>query len=185
MASQDIMAPEGRNLERFEKKYDAAVLIAFFYGNDRWQFPMIKRVEDGYVHSGQVGFPGGRIEADESPVEAALREAKEEIGLNPKRSRVVGQLSPLPIPVSKFLVHPVVSIVEGQPELVRDNREVQSIFTVTLALMLDPGIIKSESRKSRTGIRDVPYFYLKGYKIWGATAMILSELKAVIEGIYK
>ncbi|MDP8241184.1 MAG: CoA pyrophosphatase [Candidatus Hatepunaea meridiana] len=180
-ASQNKMAPEGRHRKSFEKRYSAAVLIALFQDDNRWRFPLIQRAEDGYVHSGQIGFPGGSIESGEIQVEAALREADEEIGLNPDAVNVIGQLSPLPIPVSKFLVYPVVGIVNEEPEWDINRSEVQSIFTVSIDDIMNPGNINRETRQLASGLKIVPFFHLGGFKVWGATAMMLSEFKVVIE----
>jgi len=182
-ATQEIMAPTGRNRILFEHKYTAAVLISLFQQDGRWRFPLIKRAKDEYVHSGQIALPGGRIEAGETPVESALREAEEEVGLNPEKVRIIGQLTPLLIPVSKFLVFPVVGIVREEPKWTRNSTEVDSIFTVSIDEILDDSIVKSEMWKFAVGVRNVPFFYLNRHKVWGATAMILSEFKSVLKSI--
>ncbi len=182
-AAQNIMAPTGRNLTPFEHRYSAAVLVALYQQGNQWRFPLIKRVEDGFAHSGQIGFPGGRIEADETPVETALREAEEEIGLKPALVRLIGQLSQLPIPVSKFLVYPVVGIIAGQPEWKINRSEVDSVFTVAIEDILEPENVKYDTWQLSIGTIQGLFFHLYGHKVWGATAMILSEFKAIVEDI--
>lgn len=179
-AAQEIMAPVGRNQIPFIHQHSAAVLIALFQQDDQWRFPLIKRVEDEFVHSGQVGLPGGRIEATETPVKTALREANEEVGLNPDTVRIIGQLTPLPIPVSKFLVFPVVGVVNEQPQWNKNSREVESIFTVSLDDICEAQNVKIEPWHISIGLSRVPFFHLGEHKVWGATAMILSELKSVL-----
>jgi len=181
--AQNIMAPEGRNNERFVHKYTASVLIALFHKVNRWQFPLIQRIEDGYVHSGQIGLPGGKLEIDETTVECALREAHEEIGLKPDCVKIIGQLSSLPIPVSKYLVYPVIGIIKSEIQWSINPEEVKSIFTASLNDIRNPAPIKTEMWQFGKDSRKVPFFYFNQHKVWGATAMILSEFKAVIETI--
>ncbi|NQT35560.1 CoA pyrophosphatase [bacterium] len=181
--SRQSMAPEDRDIAPSEGRYPAAVLIALFYDEGNWCLPLIKRVEDGYAHSGQIGLPGGSIEAGETAVEAALREAEEEIGLDPRNISVIGQLSPLLIPVSGFMVYPVVSIIREKPVWKINRLEVNWLFTVTLEDICNPENAKCETRRFSQRERKVPFFLLKENKVWGATAMILSEFRAVIEAL--
>lgn len=177
------MAPRGRTLPFEGLEHLAAVLIALYREGGRWKFPLIHRVEDGYVHGGQVGLPGGHKEDGERPEQTALREAHEEIGLDPARVTPLGRLSRLPIPVSKTKVQVIVGLVEGVPELTPDPKEVQSILTVELADLLDPANLAHEPWTLRGQQFEIPFFRLAGHKVWGATAMILSELKQVLEGV--
>lgn len=181
--SQRIMEPSFRGAKSFLHEYTAAVLIGFFYSEGKWGFPLIHRAEDGYVHSGQIGFPGGRAEPGETMVETALREAWEEIGLNPDHVDVIGRLSPLPIPVSRFMVHPIVGVINHPPELKKNPAEVRSVFIVSIDELLNPEIIQYENRQLKQQVMRVPFFKMHKHKVWGATAMILSELKSVLESI--
>ena len=181
--SQQSMAPEDRDIAPPEGRYPAAVLIALFHDEGNWRFPLIKRVEDCYAHSGQIGLPGGSIEAGETAVEAALRETEEEIGLDPRNISVTGQLSPLLIPVSGFMVYPVVGIIREKPAWKINHLEVKWLFTVSLEDICNPENAKTETRRFSQRERKVPFLLLKGNKVWGATAMILSEFRAVIEAL--
>jgi len=179
-SAQNLMSPDGRNSYRFEHRFSAAVMIALYRIDDQWRFPLIKRAEDDYVHSGQIGLPGGRIEQRESIIEAALRETEEEIGIKTELIDVLGVLTELQIPVSSFLVHPVVGIINYQPEWIIESREVAEVFTVSLDDICNPDMVKSEMRRFKRGAVEVPYFHLFGHKVWGATAMILSEFRMLL-----
>jgi 8-oxo-dGTP pyrophosphatase MutT (NUDIX family) len=126
-------------------------------------------------HSGQVSLPGGAVEAGETIAGAAVREAAEEVAVDPARVRVVGSLSPLHIPVSGFTLHPVVAIAETRPDFRHAAAEVARILEVPLEDLLDGARVRRTGR-IREGIEyDVPYFDVQGEQVWGATAMVLAE----------
>ncbi len=128
-------------------------------------------------HGGQVSFPGGAIEPDEAIASAALREAAEEIGIDPSVVRVIGALTPLHIPVSDFLVHPIVAVMDHAAPVFRHAAaEVERVVEVPFDQLLDPGRIHHTTRMRDDVEVDVPYFDLEGEVVWGATAMMLSEL---------
>jgi len=131
-------------------------------------------------HAGQVSLPGGAVEPGESLDQAALREAHEEIGLDPAFARVVGLLTPLHIPVSGFALHPVVAAAGGRPRLSAGHGEVARILEVPVAELADPARI-GRTTGERDGVEyDVPSFDVAGERVWGATAMILAELLWVL-----
>jgi 8-oxo-dGTP pyrophosphatase MutT (NUDIX family) len=134
-------------------------------------------------HSGQVSLPGGRIEERETPEEAALREGWEEVGVDPAAPRLLGRLSPLYIPPSGFSVTPVVTAVDERPPFTPHEAEVAALIEVPLARLLDPAARRTAERLVRGGRFEVPHFALGGYEVWGATAMILSELVAVVREV--
>ncbi|MCF7811950.1 CoA pyrophosphatase [bacterium] len=179
--AQNIMSPEGRNLLHFTHKFSAAVMIALYRENEQWRFPLIKRAEDDFAHSGQIGLPGGKMEPGETIIETALRETEEEIGIKPEFIKVIGQLTELQIPVSSFLVHPVVGVMNCKPEWILECKEVDEVFTVSLDDVCNPDLVKSEMRRFKRGPVKVPYFRLYGHKVWGATAMILSEFGELLK----
>ena len=137
-------------------------------------------------HTGQVSLPGGRVDRGESIEAAALRETAEEIGVMPDAIQVLGPLTPLEIPVSGFVLHPIVGVADVRPEFRRAESEVAKILEVSLTTLADPAVIKRETRtRVRHGVStevDTPYFDLDGEQVWGATAMVLAEFLAVVSG---
>lgn len=135
-------------------------------------------------HTGQVSLPGGRVEEGETFEGAALREATEEIGVDPGTVELLGRLTPLHIPVSGFLLHPVVGFTTMRPAFQRAEWEVSRIIEAPVSLLSDPAIIKREIRtrvvKGQSVDVDVPYFDIDGEKVWGATAMVLAEFCAIL-----
>lgn len=127
-------------------------------------------------HAGQVSLPGGAVEPGETIEAAALREAQEEVGLDPAPVRVLGRLTPLHIPVSGFMLHPVVGVTDAQPALQPADCEVERLLIVNLDELLDPARCLSRRvyREDR-GEVEIPYIDVHGAELWGATAMILSE----------
>jgi len=132
-------------------------------------------------HAGQVSLPGGAVEAGESIEQAALREAQEEIGLAPESVRVIGRLTPLQIPVSGFLLHPVVGVADALPLLYPADNEVERILLVPLAHLLDPSRVRQEQRTRDGLFLDIPYLEVEGAQLWGATAMICGELLSLLQ----
>lgn len=158
----------------------AGVLILVYEQQGRPTIPLIRRTEDGGVHSGQVALPGGTYEEQDGDiVRTALRETTEEIGVAEEAVEVLGRLSDLYIPPSNYLVSPVVGRVRGLPRFRPDPREVAHIIEASLVELLDPGRIKLTERYGFT----VPYFDVQDEVVWGATAMMLSEFCAVLEPI--
>lgn len=165
----------------------SAVLSLFFPLNEMLHMVLIQRTEDGGRHSGQVGFPGGRYEPADASFEAtALRETQEEVGIPSNEIQLLGALTPLYIPVSNFMVHPFVCYTPQRPEYILSKDEVAGIYEVAAGELFLP------ERKIVTTVRPssapnltltVPAYTLKdGPIIWGATAMMLSELEAVWYG---
>lgn len=131
-------------------------------------------------HAGQVSLPGGAVEQGESIVDAALREAHEEVGVEPSALRVLGRLTELHIPASGFVLHPVVAVTDARPDLRPQAGEVERILEVPLAGLLDPASCGMETRSVARGTVDVPYFRVEGERVWGATAMVLAELLSLV-----
>jgi 8-oxo-dGTP pyrophosphatase MutT (NUDIX family) len=130
------------------------------------------------THAGQVAFPGGAVEDGETVESAALREAEEEVGVSRGGVRVLGELTPLHVPVSGFVLHPVVGVADTRPDLSPRPGAVRRILEPSIADLR--GSIGSE-RRSRDGeTYHVPYFGIAGEKVWGATAMVLGEFLALV-----
>lgn len=181
-SSQLQMAPITRLMELERKKAQnpprkSAVLVLFYPENKQAKLILIKRAIDHTVHSGQVSFPGGKAEEwDKELKETALREAEEEIGIRAQDVRIIGELSKLYIPPSNFDVFPFVGFVSQLPKL-KANHEVQHILKVDYAELRSP-LSRTEKMISHRlgGQVMVPAYTVNNEVIWGATAMILSEL---------
>lgn len=168
-----------------EHAKDSAVLQLLFPLHGEPHLLLMRRTEDGRAHSGQISFPGGRYEPeDASLMITALREAEEEVGIVAGEVEVLGALTPLYIPVSYFMVHPFVAWSATRPDYLPSKDEVSEILEVPLAHLFNPAN-KTETQvqpSSMPGVTfTVPAYSLPdGAFIWGATAMMLAELEAVI-----
>jgi len=135
-------------------------------------------------HTGQVSLPGGRVDEGETFEAAALREASEEIGIDPITIELLGRLTPIHIPVSGFVLHPIVGFTPMRPAFQRAEWEVARIIEAPVSLLADPAVAKREIRTrvvaGQSGDVDVPYFDIDGEKVWGATAMVLAEFCAIL-----
>ena len=164
---------------------DAAALLLIYPGEDGLRMPLTVRGSAMRKHTGQVSLPGGSVDEGESIEVAALRETAEEIGAAPAAVEVLGRLTPLHIPVSGFLLHPVVGVARDRPAFRPAEWEVARLLEVPLDRLRDPGIIgrETQTRERPTGpvAVDVPYFEIDGEKVWGATAMVLAEFLEVLK----
>jgi 8-oxo-dGTP pyrophosphatase MutT (NUDIX family) len=189
--AQLLMAPplrhrEIRSLGVGSNAWRSSILF-LFYPDEQGQPNTVfiqRPVYDG-VHSGQISFPGGRYEdTDSDLMHTALREAREEIGIDVAQVEVIGKLTDLYIPPSNFLVCPFLAVAERRPVFRCDPSEVAAIIEIGL-----PALFLNENRKVATIQLDlvhhvqVPCFTINGHTIWGATAMIISELLQVLQGI--
>lgn len=160
----------------------AAVLLALFEQAGEPHLVFIRRASTLRAHSGEIAFPGGGTDlTDTSPVMTALREAQEEIGLDPVRVEVLGVLSPVFTVVSNYLILPVVAFVpHGLGELQLQASEVTELILVPLRSLANPAILHTEEW-TRGGLTRTIYFYDYGpYRIWGATGRILNALLEVL-----
>ena len=158
----------------------AAALVLLYPPDDAPHVLLTVRAGRLGKHAGQVSFPGGLIDAGESIEAAALREAFEEVGLNPAAVRVAGALSPLYITVSNYAIHPVAGIAEALPPLRPSAAEVARLLPVPLADLADPDNLRRGTRWRDDLHCDVPYFEVCNERVWGATAMVLSELLTLL-----
>lgn len=166
---------------------DAAALILAYPVDDTPHIVLTVRGSRLRNHTGQVALPGGSVDAEETIELAALREASEEIGVRPDSVRLLGRLTPLQIPISGYMLYPVVGMVEQRPVFEPSEREVARILEVPVTTLRDPAIVKRHTLTRELGGRtveiDVPYFDVDGERVWGATAMVLSEFLAAINRV--
>ena len=165
-----------------ERTRRSAVLICFYPYQNSIYLPLILRPQYDGVHAGQMAFPGGRMERfDENLTRTALREAQEEVGIRVSDVKVLGLLTELFIPPSNFYVQPVVGILPYRPEFYPDPREVEAVVEVDLETLLDETIIGDSQIEVRGILVDAPFYQIQGYRVWGATAMMISELLMVLD----
>ena len=153
----------------------AAGLLLLYPGANGASIPLTVRASGLRRHAGQVSLPGGATDPGETLAQAALREAREEIGVDPASIRILGELTPVHVLVSGFTLHPVVGITYQRPLFRAALHEVETIVEVSVDDLKDASSIRQGSR-TREGVAiEYPYFDLMGQQVWGATAMILGE----------
>jgi 8-oxo-dGTP pyrophosphatase MutT (NUDIX family) len=161
---------------------DAAALALIYPRGGAPHLLLTVRAADLPHHGGQISLPGGELEPGESFEDAALREAEEEVGVDPRTIRLLGRLSPMHIPVSGYALHPVVGVADGPGDWAPHAREVARVLEAPLAVLRDPARRRSEPRRHEQRDYDVPFYDVDGEKVWGATAMVLAELLALLDG---
>lgn len=163
----------------------AAVLCLIYPKNGILHFPLILRNTYPGVHSNQVSFPGGRIEKSDSDFEhTALRECEEEIGVFQKDIQVLRQLSDIYIPPSNFQVKSFIGYCNKTPKFKLQPEEVEQLIEVKLSDLLDDGVLVTENLSTSYAQKiDVKAFKLNNFTVWGATAMILSEIKYLLKSL--
>jgi 8-oxo-dGTP pyrophosphatase MutT (NUDIX family) len=164
----------------------AAVLALFYPKDSDWHLVFIERDSSNPNdrHSGQISFPGGKYEAgDGSLANTALREAQEEVGVDAEKIELLGALTDLYIPVSNFQANPYVGFTNETPTFIPQVSEVRSILEVPFPLLQQPEIVQTIDLQLAQNLilKRVPYFNLFGKVVWGATAMMLNELLAIME----
>jgi 8-oxo-dGTP pyrophosphatase MutT (NUDIX family) len=161
-----------------------AGVMALFYPNQNQTTNLLLILRKTYqgVHSNQIGFPGGKLEKDDVDLmQTALRETHEEVGVPPSNVTVVKSLSEVYIPPSNFEVQPYIGLYQNPRPFVLQESEVESLVEVPLTdLMDDSKIFTQKLSTSYADNIDVPAFKLNGYTVWGATAMMLSEIKELL-----
>jgi 8-oxo-dGTP pyrophosphatase MutT (NUDIX family) len=175
-----------RQKEKMKNPNKAGVL-ALFYPDTEHQTNLALILRNTYngVHSGQVGFPGGKLEdQDGSLKEAAIRETHEEIGVVLEQIEVIKELTEVYIPPSNFYVKPFIGITKETPNFIREESEVKEIIEVYLHHFIDDNNVITKSVSTSYNIEvEVPAFLLNDHVVWGATAMMMSEIKDLLKEV--
>ncbi len=159
----------------------AAALLLLYPGSAGPAVALTLRASGLARHPGQVSLPGGAADPGETVAETALREAREEIGIDPGAVRLLGELTPVHVLVSGFTLHPVIGITDQRPLFTAAPDEVERILEVSLADLRDASRIRQGTRL-REGIAvEYPYFDMLGHQVWGATAMVLGEFICLLD----
>ena len=188
---QHRMAPHRLSSFKYGQKpkdpKKSSVLILLYPFNKSVHVCLIQRPQYEGHHSGQVAFPGGKQEEEDTTLyDTALREAKEEIGINANGIEPIGELSSLFIPVSNFLVQPFIGILRETPSFSINKKEVEEVIPVPLSTLLDKTIVCSGKIQLGNGsFLETSYYLINNKKIWGATAMMISEFTELLKRIEK
>lgn len=153
----------------------AAVLVPLYREDGIWKVLLTRRTEDLEHHQGQVSFPGGRSEGGESPEETALRETREEIGIEGTAFPIIGRLDDVWTP-SGYRITPILGLGSHCPEVLPNPDEVARVFSVPLAVFADPEAAEWRTMTVRGYTRDLAFYHYDGETIWGATEYILRGL---------
>ena len=183
--AQRLMATQLHREQRALPRPDAkraGIMILFYPQHSTFYLPLILRPTYSGVHSGQVAFPGGKMEEYvKDIIETALRETHEEIGVWIDQSHVIGQLSDIYIPPSNSLVSPVVALIEEKPVYHINPHEVVEVIDISLDDLINPDSRKiAQIQIPGRGVVDAPSYQINGHTIWGATAMMISELLVLL-----
>ena len=191
-ASQFKMSPPFREelIEMYKesmKNANRAGVMALFYPDENQETKLVLILRNTYngVHSAQISFPGGKFEPNDVSLEkTAIRETSEEIGIPEKHIKVIKQLTEVYIPPSNFYVQPFVGIIIDTPRFIKQDDEVEEAIEVSFNHLLNDNNVISTSVKTSYNIEvEVPAYKLNGHIVWGATAMILSEIKDLLKNV--
>jgi 8-oxo-dGTP pyrophosphatase MutT (NUDIX family) len=185
-SAMNVADREGQPISR-----RAAVLVALFEEDGETHLVLTRRSFSMREHRGEIALPGGGSDPGETPIETALREAREEVGIAESSVRSVGWLSPLVTLALGSSIWPVVGFLDARPILVTDPAEVERAFTISLAeLLADGSFLEEQWRRELArpgadldGYFPIYFFRVPGDLIWGATARVVTELLCVVTGV--
>jgi 8-oxo-dGTP pyrophosphatase MutT (NUDIX family) len=156
--------------------HPSSVLIPLYHDKSDILKVILTLRTDSIRHAGQISFPGGRSDNDESPIDTALRETREEIGIPHRSISIIGSISPLYLYRSNNQITPVIGFLNEKPEFKPNPAEVQEVISVSLETLLNQDTLIWETWQLRNISCKVPYWNIHSTPLWGATAMIMSEL---------
>ena len=191
-ASQFKMSPpfrkelKERNKDKIKDARKAGVMALFYpdYEQETKLVLILRKTYKG-VHSAQIGFPGGKLEPEDISLEAAaIRETYEEIGVPESQFQVIRALTQVYIPPSNFYVQPFIGISKTTPQFIKQDEEVEAIVEVYLSHFMDDMNVISKAVETSYNVKvEVPAFKFNGHVVWGATAMMLSEIKDMLKAL--
>lgn len=172
--SRELIVPNTETPPR-----EAGVLVLLYPEPETLHIVLTRRVDHLRGHAGQVSFPGGKRDPEDPTfIATALRETEEELGILPDDVTILGTLSQIYIPPSHYLVNPVVGFLEATPYFRPNPDEVAEVFSVSLSDLLNDHYKHHEFREFKGTRVKIPFYSVRGHKVWGATAVMLSELEA-------
>ncbi len=177
------MVPPGRQLTvecDADQLRHSSVLLLLFPFEGKIYTCLTKRAASMADHPGQISLPGGRMEQNEKPEVTALREAREEVGVDPGKVLLLGRLSELYVQVSRFMIYPYVGWVDQMPDFELNVAEAEKLILFPIEEFATTRILKQHPVQTHKGVLEVPCFEHEGEIVWGATAMILSEFLDVL-----
>jgi 8-oxo-dGTP pyrophosphatase MutT (NUDIX family) len=189
LKAQLRMAPRPGSLKMplpESKPRKSGVLILLFPSLEAGDLSLVltRRTESVADHKGQISLPGGAVDPDDPSIaHTALREACEEVGVCSDDMRILGSLTPIYIPPSDFCVQPYVAYLSHSPQFLPQPEEVAEILEVPLPYLMDENNVVVEEWSFDDDVREVPFFNVYGHKVWGATAVVLSEFIYILEDL--
>ncbi len=183
MAPTRRIKPVSDYFEKKEAAPKSSVLILLYPKNNSIHVVLIERPVYNGTHSGQIAFPGGKVDVnDKSPMNTAIRETYEELGIQISENEILAELTSLYIPASNFEVFPFIAWKNHEPQFIPNTREVASVLETPVSMFLNEDCIYQVKIPINTELTyNAPCFIISGKTVWGATAMILSELKELIK----
>lgn len=160
---------------------ESAVIMLIFPHENEWHTLFMRRPDGTGVHSGQLSFPGGKLESGETPLQAAMREAMEEVGVELEEQHIVGSLTEVYIPPSHFVVTPFLAVLSEEPKFIPNPHEVVELITYPISHFLQDNIVAEKEIFIPMLGKNIQarYFDVKGNTLWGATAMMVQEFRVL------
>lgn len=182
VAAQKKMLPEGREIKpKSNRVKESAVLLLIYPADDSLYLCLTKRNLKLKHHPGQISFPGGKCESNETPIQTALRETFEEIGIEQKHIEVLGKLTEVYVSVSNFNIHPFVAYIDHTPSFIIDAQEVADVIPLKIDDVTNEKNHTTTTVSTSIGPMQVPCYLIDNHIIWGATSMMIAELEAILK----